>query len=59
MALPPVQGVGPVVECEEISISEALEWWAELQVDKEADSVTRVDEARSKFLAAAANAVRH
>ncbi|MCU0771225.1 MAG: hypothetical protein MUE94_05575 [Verrucomicrobia bacterium] len=46
-------------ECEPISVAQALHWWAELQNDQNADSVTWTRHARARFLETAAQAAAH
>jgi len=44
-------------ECELITIAEALHWWATLQKDQGANSVSWADEPRARFLETAAQSL--
>ena len=46
-------------ECEPITIEEALHWWAKLQLDQSVDLAAWTNEARARFLEAAAQSVHH
>lgn len=45
--------------CEPITVSEALHWWAELQMDQTVDSAAWMNDARARFLENAAQAATH
>ncbi|MCU0783441.1 MAG: hypothetical protein MUF81_05205 [Verrucomicrobia bacterium] len=45
-------------ECEPITVSEALHWWATLETDQGTDSVSWSDEPRARFLEAAAQSLK-
>ena len=48
---------GPVIECEEIGVLEALRWWASQQVEEGLESGSCINAARARFLQSVADAV--